>query len=402
MNKLISIIMPTYNRVSTIGSAIESVLEQSYDNWELIIVDDGSTDGTEQLVSKYLGNRIKYFKNSKNMGANCSRNRGILLAKGEYITFLDSDCRYKKSKLKEQIETIELGYDMVFCSFEYYKGAECSIRPIRLEDKKYYDKNLKEILARQNVIDTSTMLIKRTVLERVGLFDEAMPRMQDYELAIRIVKQSKVKYMEAALVENYFSENSISTNHEAFFQAIVQILKKHKDFFGDTDNFFGFMCSGWNYCVDRNLGVSVINHYLDVLQEEMSEDFAEAVRKVNRYVLELYQLRSLLYERNKDLCIAKVREELKNEFVIYGAGKKAMELYDELTKEEKANLKYFVVSQKKEGMNTFCDKQVLSLEEFMNEDENIFILLALNTKNMITVRYILDATKFKNYAVLNI
>lgn len=404
INELISIIMPTYNRLNTIGDAIDSVIEQSYKNWELIIIDDASTDNTAQLVKSYADNRIRYYKNNKNIGANSSRNRGISYAKGKYITFLDSDCKYKKNKLEEQIDTISYGYDMVFCSFEYYKDGKCVIKPIPMEEKDYYDKNLKKILPRNNIIDTSTIFAKRDVFTKVGTFDESMPRLQDYELAIRIVKNTKVKYMESALVENYFTENSISTNHEAYFIAIVQLLKMHRDFFDDDKNIFEFVCSGLTYCMDRNLGISVVNHYLDILQKELLEEFADVVYKVNRYTLEIYQLKSLLYEGNSEMCIMNLHKRMKEEFIVYGAGQKAKELYSKLTEEEKENLKYFVVSNKKPEMDTFYGKKVFSLQDVINnkEKEEISIILALNVRNAIMVRRLLDTTKYKNYVFCDI
>ena len=101
---MISIIMPTYNRAYIIEQAIESILVQTYKDWELIIVDDASTDTTEQVVSKYLCSKIRYYVNNENKGANYSRNFGADCAKGEVLTFLDSDNYWPETRLEIQYE----------------------------------------------------------------------------------------------------------------------------------------------------------------------------------------------------------------------------------------------------------------------------------------------------------
>ena len=100
---LVSIITPSYNTAMFIGETIESVLAQTYSNWELLIVDDCSTDNTDEVVSLYRDPRIHYFKNTKNSGAAFSRNKALREAKGKWIAFLDSDDLWKPAKLEKQI-----------------------------------------------------------------------------------------------------------------------------------------------------------------------------------------------------------------------------------------------------------------------------------------------------------
>lgn len=108
MDNLVSIIMPSYNTGKYIVETIESVLSQSYKNWELIIVDDCSTDGTDKIVAPYLyDNRIRYMENKKNSGAAVSRNRALKDAKGRWIAFLDSDDLWMPEKLEKQIRFME-------------------------------------------------------------------------------------------------------------------------------------------------------------------------------------------------------------------------------------------------------------------------------------------------------
>lgn len=104
MNDLVSVVMPSYNTEQYIADSIESVFKQTYTNWELIIVDDCSTDNTDTVVAKYLHDkRVKYMKNEKNSGAAVSRNRALREAKGRWIAFLDSDDLWLPHKLEKQI-----------------------------------------------------------------------------------------------------------------------------------------------------------------------------------------------------------------------------------------------------------------------------------------------------------
>ena len=103
MNDLVSIIMPSYNTGRFIKESIESVLAQTYSNWELIIVDDCSTDNTDEIVAQFTDERIKYLKNEVNSGAAVSRNRALREAKGKWIAFLDSDDLWLPEKLEKQI-----------------------------------------------------------------------------------------------------------------------------------------------------------------------------------------------------------------------------------------------------------------------------------------------------------
>ncbi|MCH5190000.1 MAG: glycosyltransferase family 2 protein [Oscillospiraceae bacterium] len=108
MNDLVSIIMPSYNTAQYISDSIDSVLAQTYENWELIIVDDCSTDNTDEVISKYLSDgRIKYFKNGTNSGAAVSRNTALREANGRWIAFLDSDDLWHPEKLEKQLAFME-------------------------------------------------------------------------------------------------------------------------------------------------------------------------------------------------------------------------------------------------------------------------------------------------------
>lgn len=118
MNDLVSVIMPSYNTARYIGESIRSVLAQTYSNWELLIVDDCSTDDTDAVVTVFADNRIRYFKNKKNAGAALSRNRALREAKGRWIAFLDSDDLWLPEKLEKQIAFMERnGYAFSYTNY---------------------------------------------------------------------------------------------------------------------------------------------------------------------------------------------------------------------------------------------------------------------------------------------
>lgn len=119
MNDLVSIIMPSYNTAAYIKQSIESVLKQSYTNWELIIVDDCSSDNIDEVVKSINDVRVKYLKNKKNSGAALSRNRALKEAKGRWIAFLDSDDLWMSEKLEKQIRFMEKnGYYFSYTNYE--------------------------------------------------------------------------------------------------------------------------------------------------------------------------------------------------------------------------------------------------------------------------------------------
>lgn len=182
MEPLVSVIIPTYNRDYIVEVAIRSVLEQSYPNLELILVDDGSKDKTPHLVTKYP---LKYVRLPKNFGPSFARNRGIIHAKGELIAFLDSDDYFLPSKIEKQVKFLRENpqYDIVQTEEIWYKG-ERRVFPKKIHAKAegyFFDRAVKLC-----VVSISTVLLKRSVFERVGLFDENFPLCEDYEFWLRV------------------------------------------------------------------------------------------------------------------------------------------------------------------------------------------------------------------------
>jgi len=225
---MVSVIIPTYNREETIERAIKSVLEQTYENIEVLVVDDGSVDRTEEIVLNLKDNRIKFFKQN-HKGAAAARNYGIEMAKGKYIAFQDSDDVWHKNKLKVQMNELEKSdYDMVFC--KYMRNVRNMDGKIETYDMpgKLFNQNeisLKTILT-SNYIGTPTILCKKDCFN-TEKFDTSLPCLEDWDLAIRFINHYQVGYIDEVLLDAYEQNNSISRNVQNWIIASKKILKKY-------------------------------------------------------------------------------------------------------------------------------------------------------------------------------
>lgn len=225
MEELVSIIMPTYNRGYIIKNAINSILEQTYSNIELIIVDDCSTDNTSEVIKEYDDNRLFYYKLEKNSGANAARNFGILKSKGSYITFQDSDDVSEKERIREQVKCLnENQVFWTFSSFKRINNKKCTIVP---KSHIQTDDILNNLLYK-NIVTTQCILGKREVFEDV-MFDVELPRFQDWDLAIRLAKKYKCYHLDKVLNNVYLQSDSITKNPKKGEDALILISNKYSD-----------------------------------------------------------------------------------------------------------------------------------------------------------------------------
>ena len=217
----VSVIIPTYNRGHTIEESVRSVLNQTLQPKEIIIVDDFSTDHTEEIIHKINAHNIIYVKNKLSKGANGARNTGILLAKEKFIAFHDSDDVWFPEKLKYQMEAmIEKSYDLVFCNMV----CGDSVVPQTLVDGN----NIYEQLKVGNLISTQTILIRASIA-KLNLFDEELMRLQDWDFVLSLVnKKIKIGYCNKVLVEQRLSQDSI-TNKNKLLDAYKHIFKKYPE-----------------------------------------------------------------------------------------------------------------------------------------------------------------------------
>ncbi len=207
---IVSIIIPAYTAEKTIGCAIESVISQTFQSWELIIIDDGSSDSTSDIVSQYMkiDQRISLLCNNINMGVSESRNRGMSAAKGQWIAFLDSDDLWQSDKLKCQLElAYKVNASFVFTGCSYINHAGDAYQHTFIPaDRINYEK-----YKWNNVITCSSVLIEREVLHGLCFEDDSIS--EDYLMWLKVLKRTELAYcVQAPLTIYRLLDNSRSSN----------------------------------------------------------------------------------------------------------------------------------------------------------------------------------------------
>ena len=240
MNDLVSIIMPSYNTQKFIEETLVSVLAQTYTNWELIIVDDCSTDNTDEIVSPFLSDsRIIYIQNEKNSGAAVSRNRALREAKGKWIAFLDSDDLWTPDKLEKQIAFMQSnGYCF---SYTNYSEIDESSEPLG-----------KTVTGPKKITKTGMYnycwmgcLTVMYDVEKIGLIQiEDIKKNNDYAMWLKICKKANCYLLDEDLARYRKRQGSIS-NH-----SYISLIKWHYRLFRFTDNKDALTAS---VCTIRNL-----------------------------------------------------------------------------------------------------------------------------------------------------
>lgn len=228
-NPQVSIIIPTYNRSTFLRRAITSILNQTFSDFELIIVDDCSIDDTEQVVADMNDGRIRYMKLESNIGAPRARNIGIKSARSRYIAFLDSDDEYLNNKLQIQVHELDKSspdVGIVYCGYTIHYEPDVIyglVSPV-------YKGNLFDILLKRNCIGSPTPLIKRECFDACGLFDESLPSCQDWDMWLRISKKYEFDFVNKPLAKTHNHGNQISTNIDSKILSREKLLEKYKSY----------------------------------------------------------------------------------------------------------------------------------------------------------------------------
>ena len=216
MNGMVSIIMPSYNTGIYIKDSIESILAQTYTNWELIIVDDCSTDNTDDIINPYLTDkRIRYLKNEKNSGAAVSRNYALREARGKWIAFLDSDDTWYPEKLEQQIKFMcDNGYKFTYTDYDMQLNGEWT-------PYVYYGPNVITEHKMKNYCYPSTLTIMYD-REFIGLIQiESVRKNNDYAMWLKIVKKSPCYRFPECLSSYIKHDGSISSGSK------FKLIKHH-------------------------------------------------------------------------------------------------------------------------------------------------------------------------------
>ena len=264
----VSVIIPTYNRANLLKRAIRSVLAQTYRNFELIVVDDGSTDNTKQICSNIRFEHIKCVREESNFGgAARPKNTGIKISQGEYIAILDDDDQWLPKKLEEQIKFLEKYPDVaiVGCNFLINEKKEYKI--------PHYKNVFKRMLVTDDMGPGSTMMYKREVFDKVGLFDENLKSGQDKEMRIRLSLKFKFGFIRKPLVIYYIGHDSLSSKlnisrMEKDWEYIYNKYKKYytKSLYGNKLRYDGtrYMMLGFPKKARKSFIYSIKNNPLNI------------------------------------------------------------------------------------------------------------------------------------------
>lgn len=224
---LVSVILPTYNRAELIQRAINSVLTQTYSNWELVIWDDGSTDNSGEIVNSYHDARIRYFFDT-NHGVAYARNRAIEVSQGNYLAFLDSDDEWELDKLDGQVNVMSSfpRIDVLFSDFlnvdvatneryrifDKYSSVMKRLGTLRCQSDLYLIKTgMPQILAEANFIATDTVMLRTETMLKVGRFAEELKRSEDFELWWRIgLEELCFAYQDKVYLNRFKETDSLS------------------------------------------------------------------------------------------------------------------------------------------------------------------------------------------------
>jgi glycosyltransferase involved in cell wall biosynthesis len=194
----VSVIIPTYNRLSMLQEAVDSVLCQDFEDFELIVVDDGSTDGTAEEMRRY-GGRVRCLRHSKNRGVSATRNKGILYARGKYVAFLDSDDLWVKGKLKLQVTFLDENPQYPLCyTDEIWIRKGRRVNPKQRHAK--YSGWIFEKCLPLCTISPSSAMMRKTLFPKVGLFDEALPVCEDYDFWLRVSVRFPIFFINKKLI----------------------------------------------------------------------------------------------------------------------------------------------------------------------------------------------------------
>ena len=264
----VSVIIPTCNRAGFLRGAIDSVLSQTFQDFEIVVVDDASTDNTPEIVACFHDQRIKFIRHKSRKGAAIARNTGITNSKCDYIAFLDDDDEWFPEKLAKQMAVMlaspPRGGVSCIPAIDLVDRASGKIKGQMIPTKSG---DLSEALLIDNCIGgTSSVLIKKDCFKKVGMFDEALPSMEDYDLWIRISRWFHFDYVKEPLLKYYVHQKKISKNLHALSRGMEILLLKH----GNSPQFkrylsYRYLSLGVDFCYSRDTG-QALESYLKAIK----------------------------------------------------------------------------------------------------------------------------------------
>lgn len=227
----ISVIIPTYNRADKIEKAVRSVLDQTYSNVEVLVIDDASTDNTRDVVESIQDRRIRYIRMEQNGGASAARNAGVSCADTEWIAFHDSDDVWRVDKLEKQInyKRSHSECDLIYSAYamHFADGKELVVPNDSMVGKLEGD--IFETLLQNNTIGAPTILIRKSVFKEQEGFDTSFKCLEDWDFVLRVSRGHRIGYVNEVLIDAYQTAGGVSSNISAFYNCRCRMIAQNKE-----------------------------------------------------------------------------------------------------------------------------------------------------------------------------
>ncbi len=228
---LVSVIIPTHNRVDLLKETLFSILNQTFSDFELIVVSDGSNDGTDEMVTKIKDSRVSLIQQNKSGQPAKPRNRGISASKGKYVALCDDDDIWEPNKLEVQVKTME---DSPLIDMSYTNGRVLKngiLFEAALNRRKVFDNHFNELLY-GNFIPNSSVLIRRTVFDKIGLINisDEFRGIEDYEFWFRIARNCKLEYIDLPLIQYRVHADNITYSRSFETRRAIRVINHIKKF----------------------------------------------------------------------------------------------------------------------------------------------------------------------------
>lgn len=284
---MVSVIIPTYNCDKYISEALDSVLQQTYSDYEIIVIDDGSTDTTKEIINTKYQQAVRYYY-VKNSGVSAARNFGISMAQGELIAFLDADDIWMPEKLEKQTalfnESTNLG--MTFTENYFFNEQGITTYKANKRERLMHGDIVRNIFLKSYVV-TSTVMVRKNVFDTVGPFEEGLTVAEDDNMWMRIGMRYGVELLDEPILMYRITEGSLSRTSQNIFDGVKKNIEIIKNKYPDLYSRLGtsairrkyshlFFSEGYNY----------------ILQGKQKEARSNFIRSYFNYP---YELKSLLY-----------------------------------------------------------------------------------------------------------
>ena len=284
----ISVVMPVYNGEKYIEEAIDSILNQTFSDFEFIIIDDGSTDKTESIIKSYNDKRIKYIKNEKNLGVARSLNKGLDIAQGEYIARMDADDISLPKRFKKQLRYMSKHKDIAVCgsAIELFGGEKV---------KKVYTvtgtENMKINMLFGSCLYHPTVMMRASIVKKDGYrYDEEYDKVEDFELWTRIIYRYKINNVKNVLLRYRKHENQVTQNYTtAHKEVLSKVMCNFLEVLGvDSEDderraFIDFCLHDFNYNTQL---ISLISIFNNIYFENKKTGFFDK-RKLKKYLSQI-------------------------------------------------------------------------------------------------------------------